>query len=321
MTGLPAWVLPAEPRHGVTLHAERMRRLLRPLAPDQRVATLDALPDGPVHVQFTDRLWGSSPEEAAERFRGLAACRAVTATLHDVPQPSDGEGRFGRRAACYAAVIAAAAGVVCSSEHEAQLLREHVGATGPVAVIPLPLLPAPPAERPEPRATVGLLGYFYPGKGHAEALAAMAAAGLAGELGIEVLGAPSRGHEGELDDFVRSAQEAGFEVEVTGYLPDDELLARSRETGVPVIAHQHISASGSLNSWLEAGRRPIVLRGRYTEEMDRLRPGTLTLADDDALGAAIAAAASAPHSTWQETAMPAPTTARALLDWWRGLAP
>ncbi len=320
MSGLPVWVLPTEPRHGVTLHAERMERLLRPVAPDLRVASVDALPDGPAHVQFTDRLWGSSPEEAAERFRAVAAGRVTTVTLHDVPQPSDGEGRFGRRAACYAAVAAAAAGVVCSSEHEAQLLREHVGTTGPVAVIPLPLLPASTGGRPAPRATVALLGYFYPGKGHAEALAAMASAGLAGELGIEVLGAPSRGHEGELDEFVRSAREQGFDVEVTGYLPDDELLARSREAGVPVIAHQHISASGSLNSWLEAGRRPVVLRGRYTEEMDRLRPGTLTLADDDALGAAIAAAASAPHTTWQETAMPAPTTARAYLDWWRGLA-
>ena len=318
MSAAPTWVLPGSPRHGVAIYAQRVAGLLRPLRDDLRISGFDRLDDGPAHVQFTDRLWGSTPEEAAERFRRFASGRVTTVTLHDVPQPSDGPEGFGRRTACYAAVVAAAAGIVCSSDHEARLLREHVDPAARAAVIPLPLAPSPEALRPAPRASVGLLGYFYPGKGHAEVLAAMGSAGLAGSVAIEVLGGASPGHEPELQRFADDARDQGFEIEVCGYLADAELLARSRAVGVPVIAHQHISASGSLNSWLEAGRRPVALRSRYTEEMERRRPGTLALTTPDRLGAAIAGAD--PASTWQAAAVRPEETARAYLDWWKRMA-
>jgi hypothetical protein len=145
-------------------------------------------------------------------------------------------------------------------------------------------------------------------------LDAMASAGLAGSVAIEVLGDASPGHEADLRRFAGDAADRGFAIEVSGYLPDAELLARSRAVGVPVIAHQHISASGSLNSWIEAGRRPVALRSRYTEEMERRRPGTLALTTPDRLGEAIAGADAS--STWQTAALRPEETARAYLDWW-----
>lgn len=45
-----------------------------------------------VHVHVTDRLFGRSAPEAADRLEPLLRAHPTTVTLHDVPQPSDGEG-------------------------------------------------------------------------------------------------------------------------------------------------------------------------------------------------------------------------------------
>lgn len=110
---------------------------------------------------------------------------------------------------------------------------------------------------------------------------------------------------------------------MTGYLPDAELLRRARRVGVPLLAHQHLSASGSLGAWIEAGRRPVALAGRYTLEQADLRPGTLTLADRPGLAGAVRAALDDPDTTWVSTAGTLPfgwdVVAGAHLAWWDGL--
>jgi hypothetical protein len=67
---------------------------------------------------------------------------------------------------------------------------------------------------------------------------------------------------------------------------------------VGVTAHRNVSASGSLNSWIAAGRRPLVRDGSYAREMAALRPGTLSLFDDATLVPRLDAALHRPTSTW-----------------------
>lgn len=295
-------------RRGVAQHPRA--RMLRP----DDLPTL--APGDALHVHFTDRLWGSSPEEAARAFADLARRHAVSVTLHDVPQPSDGERNLPRRRDCYAAVTAAARAVAVNSAHEAALLREQGVFDGDVAVLPLPVEVDASARTVGADGAIGVLGFFYPGKGHDEALAA---ASEAGATRLVVLGRASDGHADDLAHFVARAEEADVEVEVTGWLESAELAERARRIAVPVMAHQHVSASGSLASWIGYGRRPIAVVNRYVAEMAALRPGTVEPVEPAHLADAIRRALRDPESTWHGfSAVPAAPddVAEAYLRWW-----
>ncbi len=299
------------PEHGVTRLAlqlagdDEVVRVPRPVGPADvadLVRTL-AAGAGPLHVHVTDRLFGASPEQAREVLTALAAVRALSVTLHDLPQPSDGVASMPRRAACYSAVARAARRVVVSSEHERLLLDDTLrlvaapGAADPdVVVVPLPV-DAVGASHEHPGVggppDVGVLGFVYPGKGHAEVLAALR--GLPADVGLLVLGRASEGHDDLLDGLADAARTLGRRLVVTGYLPDDDLDRRLRSVAVPVAAHRHLSASGSIGSWLAAGRRPLVARSRYADELAARLPGALTVYDD--LATALASALADPAST------------------------
>ena len=51
-----------------------------------------------------------------------------------------------------------------------------------------------------------------------------------------------------------------------------------------------------MNTWVEAGRRPVVRRSPYVDELAARLPGVVTGADD--LSSAVAAALADPASTW-----------------------
>ena len=195
-----------------------------------------------------------------------------------------------------------------------------------------------PSEPPRPRTgepdllrarlcTIGLAGWFYPGKGHLPALGAALAQRRRGhEVDLVVLGAPSPGHEQDAADLVRRAERLGVRVEITGWLSDDDLTAGLRAVDVPFVGHRNVSASGSLNSWLAAGRRPVVRRSPYFEEMDRLRPDTLTLVRTGELADAVGHALDDPDSTWLRPGVTLghglADAATAYLDFWgRALRP
>lgn len=258
----------------------------------------------PAHLHVTDRLFGSPARVMAETLEAVAADGPLTVTLHDVPQPSDGPGAFARRAAAYARVVAAARGVVVSSEHESALLDDALELAGraeltgrPRAVIPLPVDPPAPGPRPAPvcgERNLAVLGFLYPGKGHEEALEALAA--LPQDVGLLAIGRPSDGHDDLVEALSARAAELGRRFRVTGFVPDADLVGLLRDATVPLAPHRHLSASGSINSWLTAGRRPLVPRGRYVEELEARCPGALWLHDD--LAEACAAALADPGSTW-----------------------
>lgn len=295
---VPLLVHRGDAQHGVDRYARELAAAVARLDASAELHLAEDVPAGArVHLHFTDRLWGSSPADAAAAIERIAADAHVTVTVHDVPQPSDGAG-LDRRVAAYRRVVDAVDGVVCSSEHERALLRVHVGDDVDAAVVPLPCEPpdleVPPPARP--RRVIGVLGYFYPGKGHLEAVDASAA--LREPLPVVAIGRAAAGHEAELDALVAHGRASGVAVTSTGFLSDADLREHARTALVPVVAHRHVSASGSLTAWLAAGRRPIVVRGPYFAEMDALRPGTMTLVDEAGLADAIERAVADPASTW-----------------------
>ncbi len=161
-----------------------------------------------------------------------------------------------------------------------------------------------------------MLGWVYPGKGHAEVV--RACAGL--PVTVRALGEVSGGHDDLVPELAELAAGLGVGFEVTGWLDDDELAAHLDAVAVPVAAHRHVSASGSMNSWIAARRRPLVMAGTYAHEMAQLRPGTLTPVADGDLARAVAAALADPGSTRLgpsvDTAPHLDDCAAAYLDFW-----
>ena len=248
---------PAE--HGVTEYALALRAHTggRVAHPGEELA------EGPVHVTFTDHLFGADPDAAVAAVLTQVGDRPLSVSFHDVPQTQEGERRFARRSRAYLRLAEAADLAVVNSRHEAEFFTT---AGIDVAVVHLPL-PAAPARRATPQpGSVGILGFIYPGKGHADVLAAVP------ELTVRALGGFSAGHE-------RLSEELSG-LEVTGYLPDAQLWEEMDRIHVPVCAHRHFSASGSLMRWIAAGRRVLVPDSPYTREIADLWPGQIVLVDD-----------------------------------------
>lgn len=258
-----------------------------------------------VHLNVTDRLFGATPSDAAERVVALirhveTTGAHVTVTLHDVPQPADG-GNYPQRVAAYREICGAAHGLVTNSNHERLLLDESLIARPEdvvVIALPLDLVGAPPRRPSVERHDVGVFGFLYPGKGHDEVLAAMA--GLPPAVGFVAVGEPSAGHDDVVADLASTARRDGRRFSITGYVAGDALHRVLGEVAVPVAHHRHVSASGSINTWIAAHRRPLVPVNRYTDEHVERHPGTVTQYPDTPHGLreAIDYALENPHSTW-----------------------
>lgn len=258
-----------------------------------------------VHLQFTDRLFGTTPAAAMSAFSAFAGevtglGAKLTVTLHDLPQPSDGES-YTARVQAYQTVASLSDRVVVCSEHERDLMRENGIEHADIRVVPLPItksaeIGAIPSDGQS--LTLGVFGFVYPGKGYEDVIAG--AEGLPSSVELRVLGAASPGHEALITDLQRLAARSRRPVRVTGHIDEPDLLPALRAITVPIIAHRRFSASGSLNSWLAAGRRPLAPLTRYTAEVERRNPGCLNLFPDNPAGlrAAIHDALACPASTW-----------------------
>lgn len=296
------------PEHGVTRYALRLAgaapsdpvvHVRQRLDKHSVAAVLARLPgrDGHVHVHVTDHLFGASPDEAADVLEQIGRQVPTTVTLHDLPQASDGR-RQQDRARSYARVVATSRGAVVSSRHELGLLRELLGDADPsrLAVVDhvVEAIATPRPDGATAQRDVVVLGFVYPGKGHDEALDALATTDP--DVGLVALGRPSPGHDDLVDDLARRAGEQRRRFVCTGWLEDAEVHRRLVTAAVPLVAHQHVSASGSLATWLSVGRRPVVPRNRYAEEVEARLPGALRVVDDLADG--VRHALARPASTW-----------------------
>jgi hypothetical protein len=239
-----------------------------------RVAELvDRLP-APVrllHLHVSDWLIADAtadPDRVIDGLAGAAAARglALSVTLHDLPGPGDPPELGARRAATYRRLVDAAAGVAVCSEHERSLLHERVAPGRAVTVIPLPIDPL--AAHPSPPAggdggggdggepTVAIFGFLYPGKGHRDVIEELAEFGP--PVTVLAIGRPSARHPDLVDELAEAARARGLSFRCTGYVPEEQVLDRLRAPVIPVAPQTNISASGSINSWLTAGRRPLV---------------------------------------------------------------
>lgn len=341
-----AYVVAGPERHGVVMHALGLAQSSPGLAaslvrmPSPTLGGLSHLRDLPglgdrpvgydrVMVQVTDRLFGTTPECAADLIRVLGGSTSLVLCLHDLPHPAEGEQRCRRRQRAYGRMARAADVVVVASEHERTLLRsclaaapvgddalaERVGNSGQnddparIVVIPLPLesipgsgsVPGGPSvhsssgggEEPE----LGVLGFLYPGKGIEQVIdVAAALTERFGPLRVTNFGAVAEGHVDYVVQLEALARQRGVRLTVTGFLPTAQLVAGLRSTSVPVAAHRHVSASGSIGTWLGAGRRPVVRAGEWAGELGARIPGALMLTDD--LTGGVGAALADPASTW-----------------------
>jgi glycosyltransferase involved in cell wall biosynthesis len=229
-----------------------------------------------VFFQFTDKLWGSDACAAAASFeRAVAAVEdAVTVvTLHDCPPAGPIGLRDRMRRHAYRRVASAVDVALVCSHHEAARLRA-AGGVDPV-VVPhfVEHRPARPTRGvPAGRRRVVVLGFLYPGKGHHDVLQAVGRLGP----GVEViaLGGPAPGHHDLVQDLQRAARRTGTGLSITGWVPERDLEGWLGRIEVPVVANVDPSASGSLATWIAAGRRPIVRAGAYADEWDEVAPET-----------------------------------------------
>lgn len=296
-----------------------------------------------VHMHVTDRVFGSNLEEAAVRVEQIGDATDLSITLHDLPQPSDGT-NFSRRQQTYRRFLDSASGVAVNSHYEAELISTFLlRSVTDVRVIPIGARsvamagsaaagPSQATSLAAPPLRVLIGGYIYPGKGHWEAISAVGslAARLKSvgsrppEATVVAIGAPSAGHEGDIDALHRHADELGVTFRVTGFLDDDLYRREMSSFGIPVAAHQHVSASRSMVDWVELRRNALVVDSPYAREMSKIRPGTMTLYEPDLLADYLEAAWRNPSSTHLAAdASIVPTlhdTAREYSAWWAALA-
>ena len=238
--------------HGVTEYALGLARATG--AEVIREETFGDTPlAGPVHVTFTDHLFGDTAERLLARIDG-----PLSVSLHDIPQPEEGAERYARRARVYRELVEKADVAVVNSNHEASFFD----AATTVIRLPIPVIDSP--FDPEP-GSVGVLGFLYPGKGHEDLIAALP------DRRLRFLGAVSHGHETWAENL---------DAEITGWLSDAQLAAEMGRIAVPVCPHRHFSASGSLMAWLGAGRTVLVRDSAYAREIDAWLPGRVTLVAD-----------------------------------------
>ena len=263
-----------------------------------------------VHLSFTEALFGKDAREAADRVCSFAATiheagGLVTATLHDLPQPAEGDTRYRYRRESYRRVVATCDGVVYNSEHERSLARK-AGLIDPpdTAVVPLPLW-TPPAsnDRFEPVGLGGaatVFGHLYPGKGHREAIEYLAASDAFVPRRLIALGACSPGHGELVQDLCALGTGLGIQVRITGHIPNGHVLPALRHAGIPLAPHRHVSASGSIAAWMAAGRRPLVADSPYTAELEDRWPGCIQRVRQGKWPAALAVATKEPETTRME---------------------
>ena len=279
-TGRTLTVLLGEPGDGIRAYAERIFASGRVpddhavlITPDDTLPTV--APGDVVHVHVTDRLVERHPRRW-EWVTAAARSVAVVMTVHDVPQMEEGLARFDRRVATLRAIVEPADLVVTNSESERRTLHE-IGIDA--RVVPHPIFPVPPVTAGPRLRSLTVVGFIHPGKGVIDLLDAVGhVAGTVLEgWHLRLVGAVAAGHDAHLDAIRHAAEGIGLPTVHTGAVDDRRWAWELTHAGVAICPHLHMSASGSLLSWIAAGRRPVTSATPFVRELAAERRGALHL--------------------------------------------
>jgi glycosyltransferase involved in cell wall biosynthesis len=240
-----------------------------------------------VLLQWNRRGWGTRGRSLARLLRFRRAYRgALVVTLHDV---------FGRHGVRQRILAPDAWGLrwlgrtadrlVVHSQAEVERLRGIVPLER-LRVIPhfverrtLGLSPTEARRRlgVADRRLVTLLGFVYGRKGHRYAVEAVPF--LPPDVVMVYAGGPVAGRSYVHDLAVRRAAELdlGDRFRITGYLSEDELETWIAATHLAILPFTDLSASGSLSSWISAGKPMLASDLPGFREYLRRVPGAISL--------------------------------------------
>jgi glycosyltransferase involved in cell wall biosynthesis len=147
------------------------------------------------------------------------------------------------------------------------------------------------------RRVVTLLGFVYGRKGHRYALEALPE--LPEDVVMVYAGGPVAGRSYVHDLAVRTAAELrlGERFRITGYLSEEDLETWMAATHLAILPFTDLSASGSLSSWIAAGKPMLATDLPGFREYDERVPGSLRFfwpPEPGPLARAIAAALAEP---------------------------
>ena len=238
-----------------------------------------------VLMQWNRRGWGKHGSSLLRLMRFRRAYRgALVVTLHDVfdrdglrqrhLQPDVWSLRWLGRTADR---------VVVHSQIEVERLRGIIP-MDKMRVVPhyvehrqLELSPdEPPASLGvKDRRVVTLLGFVYGRKGHRYAVEAVPF--MPDDAVMVYAGGPVAGRSYVYDLALSKAQELdlGDRFRITGYLSDEEMATWISATHLAILPFTDLSASGSLSSWISAGKPMLVSDLPGFREYGRRVPGAL----------------------------------------------
>jgi glycosyltransferase involved in cell wall biosynthesis len=274
----------ARSQPGLTIHEAEAGRIDE--GRDQLAAVAAGLSGAQVVLmQWNRRGWGKHGGSLLRLRRFRRAYRgALVVTLHDI---FDREGIRERYLALDTWSLRwlgrAAERIVVHSEIEVDRLRGIIPGER-LRVIPhfverreLPLSPAEARIRLglADRRIVTLLGFVYGRKGHRYAVEAVP--DLPADVLMVYAGGPVAGRSYVHDLAVAKAEELslGERFRITGYLSDEELETWIAATHLAILPFTDLSASGSLSSWIAAGKPMLVTDLPGFREYEARAPGAM----------------------------------------------
>ncbi len=293
-------------RYGLILAAETARRpMLRVTAVDagvledragglarhgRELAECDV-----VHLQWNKQGWSGGPR-AIERLMDFRRTwrGPLVVTLHDVLERRGLRGRWLDTEMLGLRVVGrTATRMVVHSEAEVGRLRGFVPLDR-VRVIPhfveerrLAFSPAEARAKldVEGRRIVTLLGFIYGRKGHQPMVEAIR--GLHEDVLVVFAGGPIAGRTAFVDLLRERARDLGAgpgRLCITGWLTEEELETWIAATHLAVAPFKRLSASGSLSTWIAAGKPILTSDLPGFREYNARVPGALRLLESLAPG-------------------------------------
>jgi glycosyltransferase involved in cell wall biosynthesis len=240
-----------------------------------------------VHMQWNRRGWGKGPR-STQRFIDFRrkSRRPLVVTLHDVfPREGLRERWLAAEVIALRVVSRSASRIVVHSEEEIGRL-EGIVPTSRVRVVPhfveerrLELGYAAAREKlgVEGRRVVTLLGFIYGRKGHKILVEAIPE--LAPDVQVVYAGGPVAHKVKILESVERRKLELGLgdRLTITGYLSEEDLETWIAATDLAVLPFRDLSASGSLSTWIAAGKPILASDLPGFREYDARVPGALHL--------------------------------------------